>query len=173
MSDKVSWSTTSSSFLLLSEETSVKSHSSLIGEVGWGCLPKDAEEIENKEKIKFIEYNRGHIDYAKENRKKSTKAEMIFWEIVKDRKFLGHKFRRQKVIWHFILDFYCSKLLLWIELDGWYHNDRIDYDNMRDSEIYKKWIKIIRYTNEDVFFRLYWVSQDLAEKLKTRTEELK
>jgi very-short-patch-repair endonuclease len=61
-------------------------------------LPKDAEEIENKEKIKFIEYNRGHIDYAKENRKKSTKAEMIFWEIVKDRKFLGHKFRRQKVI---------------------------------------------------------------------------
>ena len=44
-----------------------------------GCL--------KKEKIKFIEYNRGYIDYAKQNRKKSTKVEIIFWSIVKNRQF--------------------------------------------------------------------------------------
>jgi hypothetical protein len=36
-------------------------------------------EVEKKEKIKFIEYNRGHIDYAKQNRQVSTKVERIFW----------------------------------------------------------------------------------------------
>ena len=103
-----------------------------------------------KEKIKFIEYNRGYIDYAKENRKNSTKVERIFWWMVKTRKFLWYKFRRQKVIWPFILDFYCSELLLWIELDGWYHNNRIDYDRYRDSKISKKWIRVVRFRNEDI-----------------------
>lgn len=70
-----------------------------------GCLLKSSlsgEETKvrllKKEKIHFIQYNRAYIDYARENRKVSTKAEMIFWDIVKDRKFLGYKFRRQKVI---------------------------------------------------------------------------
>ena len=65
-----------------------------------------------KEKINFIEYNRGYIDYAKENRKISTRSEIIFWDIVKDRKLFGYKFRRQKVVISFILDFYCPELLL-------------------------------------------------------------
>jgi very-short-patch-repair endonuclease len=70
---------------------------------------------------------------------------------------LWYKFRRQKVVWSFILDFYCPKLLMWIELDGWYHNDRIEYDRFRDAEIYKSWIRVIRFTNEDIQKNLSWV----------------
>jgi len=132
---------------------------------------RNEEEVAlKKEKIKFIEYNRGYIDYAKQNRKKSTKVENIFWQIIKNRKILWYKFRRQKVIWPFILDFYCSELLLWIELDGWYHNDRIDYDSTRDSEIYKKWILVIRFRNEDIEKNITWVIIELEQIIKERRE---
>ena len=133
---------------------------------------RNEEEVEKKEKIKFIEYNRGYIDYAKENRKISTKAEIVFWDIIKDRKLFGYKFRRQKVIWPFILDFYCSELLLWIELDGWYHNDRVDYDRYRDAQIYKKWILVIRFKNEDIEKNLSWVISELEQIIKERRETL-
>jgi len=125
-----------------------------------------------KEKINFIEYNRAYIDYARENRKSSTKVEIVFWTIVKDRKFLWYKFKRQKVIWPFILDFYCPELLLWIELDGWYHNDRVDYDIDRDSEIYKKWILVVRFRNEDIEKNLSWVISELEQIVKERREML-
>ena len=166
MDEKVTKQATSSSFLLLSEETSVKQHSSLIGEVGWGCSLKDEEVDLKKEKINFIEYNRGYIDYAKQNRKKPTRTENIFWQKVKNRKFLWYKFRRQKVIWPFILDFYCSELLLWIEFDGLYHNERIDYDTYRDSEIYKKWILVVRFKNEDVENNLQWIFDELTKTIQ-------
>ena len=81
--------------------------------------------------LNFIEYNRCFRDYARENRKNQTKQEWIFWNMVlKDKKFIWYKFTRQKPIWSFILDFYCSKLLLWIEIDGWYHQKRIEYDKL-------------------------------------------
>jgi len=179
---------TSPSFPLLSERTSVEPHSSApapslagTGEVGWGCLLKDKGELDLKnpltkqrtrEKKIFIQYNRAYIEYARENRKNSTKAENIFWYILKDRKFLWYKFRRQKCIWPFILDFYSSELLLWIELDGWYHNDTIDYDRHRDAEIYKKGILVIRFRNEDIEKNLEWVVSELKQIIKERWEML-
>lgn len=126
-----------------------------------------------KEKIKFIEYNHAYIEYAQQNRKKATKVESIFWyTVVKNKKFLWYKFRRQKVVWSFILDFYCSKLLLWIELDGWYHNNRGDYDRMRDAEIYKKWILVIRFRNEDVENNLLWIIDELEDIIHDREKEI-
>lgn len=121
----------------------------------------------------YIPYNTSLTDYAKENRKQSTKQEWIFWNLVlKKKKFFWYKFRRQKVIWSFILDFYCSKLLLWIEIDGWYHNETQDYDEVRDSEINKRWIAVIRFTNEDIDRNLEWVVCELEEIIKEREKEL-
>lgn len=121
----------------------------------------------------YIPYNTSLTDYAKENRKQSTKQEWIFWNLVlKKKNFFWYKFRRQKVIWSFILDFYCSKLLLWIEIDGWYHNETQDYDEVRDSEINKRWIAVIRFTNEDIDRNLEWVVCELEEIIKEREKEL-
>ena len=58
-----------------------KLRASLIGE-------ETKVRLLKKEKINFIEYNRGYIDYARENRKKPTKVESVFWQIVKNRKVL-------------------------------------------------------------------------------------
>jgi len=128
---------------------------------------------EQPQQLQYIPYNSSNKERSKENRRPMTKAERRMWFGVLKEKPWWYKFIRQKMIDSFILDFYCSKLLLGIEIDGLSHNNREHYDTIRSKKIWHRWIKIVRYTNEDVFFRLDWVSQDLAEKLKTRAEELK
>lgn len=123
--------------------------------------------------LPYIPYNSSNKERANQNRRPMTKAERKIWFGVLKQKTGWYKFIRQKMIDSFILDFYCSKLLLGIEIDGPSHNDRKYYDAIRSERIWKRWIKIIRYTNEDVFYNLDWVSQDLAEKIKTRANELK
>ena len=122
--------------------------------------------------LPYISYNSSNKERAKENRCPMTKAERkMRFGILKERPE-WYKFIRQKMIDSFILDFYCAKLLLGIEIDGSSHDSRQVYDNIRSEKLWDRWIKIIRYTNEDVFYRLDWVSQDLAEELKTRANEL-
>ena len=122
--------------------------------------------------LPYIPYNSSNKGRAKENRSPMTKAEkkIRFW-VLKDRPW-WYKFIRQKMINSFILDFYCSKLLLGIEIDWPSHDTRQIYDIRRSKKIWENWVKIIRYKNEDVFYRLEWVSQDVAEELKKRAKEL-
>ena len=79
---------------------------------------------------------------------------------------MWYKFTRQKPIWSFILDFYCAKLLLWIEIDGWYHDENQEYDRNRDSEIKHHWIQIIRFRNKDIEKDLDAVISKLSNKIK-------
>jgi len=76
------------------------------------------------------------------------------------------------MIGSFILDFYCSKLLLGIEIDGSSHDDKIDYDAMRTLKIQEKWIKILRYTNDDVLKNIEWVINNLEYEIQIREKEL-
>ena len=100
-----------------------------------------------------IHYNK---ESEKANRKKlrrnSTQAEQILWECLKDRKFLGLKFKRQFSIDHFVLDFYCPKIKFAIELDGAVHlDDRVrNHDENRDGFLSAFGIKILRIKNEMV-----------------------
>ena len=76
--------------------------------------------------------------FARELRKESTKEEKKVWEILRDRRFLNLKFRRQHDIEGFIVDFYCHDLRLAIEIDGKVHDRQIDYDNLRQNLIEEK-----------------------------------
>ena len=51
-------------------------------------------------------------------RKNMTEAELVLWEVLKDKKLSGRKFRRQHSIGYYIADFYCTSEKLIIELDG-------------------------------------------------------
>ncbi len=131
-------------------------------------VPSGVGGWSKKNKRIFVEYNRGYIEYAKENRRFSTYVERLFRWIARNRKLLGYKFKRQKTIWPFILDFYCSELLLWVELDGGYHNETVGYDRQRDAEIYKKGVLVVRFRNEDIERNLWWVISELEEIIKER-----
>jgi len=126
---------------------------------------------EKEELLPYLEYNRSLISYAKENRKNPTKAEGIFWNVVlKNKKLCGYKFRRQKVIDSFILDFYCSQLLLWIEIDWKYHDNeqQRQYDEMREECMRNHRILIVRFTNEEIEKKLIDVINELEEIINER-----
>jgi len=69
------------------------------------------------------------------------------WQFLRKNKY---KFVRQKPIFRFILDFYCRKLLLAIEIDGDSHNKKKNYDLERDNYLKAVNIKTIRFTNDEV-----------------------
>jgi len=84
-----------------------------------------------------------------------------------------YRLLRQKPIWNYILDFYCDKLKLWIEIDDKSHDWKWEQDEERTKYLNSLWIIIIRYTNEDINYRLDGVILDLEDKLDERGKEIK
>lgn len=107
------------------------------------------------------------IQLAKEFRKKSTGPEKILWEALRNRKLLNLKFRRQHVINGYIVDFYCSKLKLVIEVDGPIHLKQLAEDKEKQEIIEKKY-KVVRFNNEEVENNL----QLVIEKIKKSISEI-
>lgn len=118
-------------------------------------------------KYKFIPYDKNLVSRAREFRKGTTEAEQKFWlEILKAEKLSGLKFTRQKPIGSFILDFYCAKLKLGIEIDGEVHGFQKIRDRERDNVLREKFeIRILRYKNSDVLENLEKLKKDLARQL--------
>ena len=61
-------------------------------------------------------------DRARELRRAETLAEKIAWNLLRDRRALNLKFRRQEPLGNYVVDFYCHKLRLVVELDGEVHS---------------------------------------------------
>jgi very-short-patch-repair endonuclease len=85
----------------------------------------------------------------------------------KKQKLKGFKFRRQHPIGKFIVDFYCHECQLVIEIDRGYHlqTEQANYDEGRTYELEVKELKVIRFSNEDVRFRLTSVLQEIFKHL--------
>ncbi len=121
-------------------------------------------------KLVYIPYKKSLAKRARENRKTPTPAEQKMWEeVLQGKKLMGLKFSRQKPLGEFIVDFYCSELLLAIEIDGDSHGKQIEYDTKRTEKLNALGITVIRYTNEEVMKNIDGVYEDLkrqVEKLK-------
>ena len=117
-------------------------------------------------------YNKNNVKYAKINRNNQTEAEWKFRNIVLKRDKTWYRFLRQKPIWNYILDFYCDKLKLGIEIDDQSHDWKWEEDEQRTKYLNSLWIKIIRYTNSDINHNLDWVIIDLNDKLELRKKEI-
>jgi len=76
------------------------------------------------------------------------------------------------MIGSYILDFYCAKLMLGIEIDGSSHDDKQDYDEMRSKVLRDYGVKIIRYTNTQVAKHLEWVFDSIINEVRDREEEI-
>jgi very-short-patch-repair endonuclease len=91
------------------------------------------------------------LDRARELRREMTPAEKILWNELRAHK-LGVHFRRQQVIAGFIVDFYCHKTDLVIELDGSVHDgiEQKENDAERDKALGEMGLRVFRFRNEDV-----------------------
>ena len=63
-----------------------------------------------------------NIPAARVLRTTMTPSEAMLWERLRDRRFLGLKFRRQHAVGRFVLDFYCDEMRLAVEVDGSVHD---------------------------------------------------
>jgi very-short-patch-repair endonuclease len=84
-------------------------------------------------------------------RRSMTLPELILWKKLKDKKIFNTKFRKQHAISLFIVDFYCHEYKLVIEVDGEIHNETEEYDKNRTAELNKFGIRVLRFTNDEVF----------------------
>jgi len=82
-------------------------------------------------------------------RKAPTRSEDRLWSWLRNRRFAGHKFRRQYPILHYILDFYCPGLKLAIEVDGSDHETAwvSEYDDARSERLAIRGITFLRIPN--------------------------
>ena len=87
---------------------------------------------------------------AKELRKNMTPAEELLWINLKNKKLLGLHFRRQHPYGIYILDFYCHKINLAIEVDGKIHKRKGEYDKERTEYLKSSNIYVLRFKNEEV-----------------------
>lgn len=101
------------------------------------------------------------IRIAREFRKKLTRSEKIMWNVLRRNNFLGLGFRRQHVIEGFIVDFYCCKLKLAVEIDGSVHQYQLDDDLERQKIIQNKGIKFFIVKSEDVEHNVEGVLKEL------------
>jgi very-short-patch-repair endonuclease len=100
-------------------------------------------------------------------RKNLTEAELVLWEILKNKKLCGLKFRRQYSIGHYIVDFYCPSERLIIELDGQHHftPEGIAQDQERDNHLKMMNHTVLRFENEDVLNNLTQVLKEIKTHL--------
>ncbi len=80
-----------------------------------------------------ILYNPKLKQRARGLRNQGVLSEVLLWNQLKGRGICGYQFMRQKPVGNYIVDFYCSKLKLVIEIDGESHEGRFCYDIERQQ----------------------------------------
>ena len=95
-----------------------------------------------------------------------TEAESLLWRYLRQEQ-LGVRFRRQHVIGDYIVDFICLKQRLIIEIDGGYHNGIVQQqeDRIRQNWLESMGYKVIRFTNEDVFYHIETVISTIKDNI--------
>ena len=116
-----------------------------------------------------MKYDHKNIEFAKKLRKEMTPWERKLWYC-----FLKQypvRFQRQKAIDQYIVDFYCAKAALIIELDGSGHYDPEAQrkDEIRTIKLEKYGFKIIRFCNTDIDQNFYGICTVIDEEVKRRT----
>ena len=97
-----------------------------------------------------------------------TDAELVLWEVIKDKKLCGRKFRRQHSFGNYIADFYCTSENLIIELDGQHHftKEGLEKDKERDQQLALLDKKVLRFENKQVLNNLTAVLKQIKAEFK-------
>ena len=91
--------------------------------------------------------------FRRKLRKNMTTAEVALWLMIKNKQLDGERFLRQYSIGHFVVDFYCPKHKLAVELDGEVHftEEAAAYDAKRTAYLNSVGVQVVRFENFEVF----------------------
>ena len=120
---------------------------------------------------KFLYNHKTLKERRRDLRNNQTDAEKLLWQHISKDKISGMRFLRQYSAGPYILDFYCAKLRLGIEVDGEVHNkeERKLYDKDREKFLKNLNIEIIRFWNDDVVGDI----NSVLDKLRNKIQQLK
>jgi very-short-patch-repair endonuclease len=107
------------------------------------------------------------IQRARVLRKNLTDAEQLFWQHLRLRQINGYKFRRQRPIGSYIVDFVCLEKRLIIELDGGQHAEKVKYDTERDTWLEAQGFTVLRFWNNEVIHNIDGVKETILKALQS------
>jgi len=112
-------------------------------------------------------YTKSLIPFARKLRRNMTDAERKLWSLLRNNR-LGVKFRRQVPYGPYILDFYCVKARLVVELDGSQHYtpEGKRRDAKRDAYLRSDGLEVLRFLNDEVLSNEERVEQVIYEKVQ-------
>ncbi|WP_326984125.1 endonuclease domain-containing protein [Chryseobacterium sp. MYb264] len=113
--------------------------------------------------IENLPYNPKLKPLLSGKRKAGILSEVLFWRQVRSKTFHQIDFDRQRIIGNFIVDFYVKNLGLIIEIDGWSHDNKEVYDEVREIYLESLGLKIFRIKDFDVKNNLSVVMTDLED----------
>ena len=119
-----------------------------------------------------LPYNKKHKERSRDLRNNMTAAERALWSRVRRKQILGLQFYRQKPIHQYIVDFYCPKANLVIEVDGGQHwqPDRAEADRERDAVLGQLNLKVLRFSNLEILRQLDSVVEQIYETARRRLD---
>ena len=100
----------------------------------------------------MLSYNKSLKQISRNLRRNMTDAETLLWSKLRGKQLKGYQFYRQKIIGNYIVDFYCPKSKLVIEVDGGQHYsaEGKEKDKRRDDYMTREGITVLRFSDREV-----------------------
>jgi len=111
----------------------------------------------------MLNYNKNLKQVSRKLRGAMTDAELLLWSKLKGKQMKGLQFYRQKTIGNYIVDFYCAKAGLVIEVDGGQHYTAAGRaaDADRDQYLQSCGLRVLRYSDNDVLTNIVGVVENI------------
>ncbi|WAX71533.1 endonuclease domain-containing protein [Gallibacterium anatis] len=115
-------------------------------------------------------YSKNLKELSQKLRSNQTDAEGKLWQRINRDQLLGFRFNRQKPLLNYIVDFYCAKAKLIIELDGSHHYEPEyqEKDRQRDDELRSLGFTVMRFSNDEIYYEI----EDVVEQIYLFLEQV-
>jgi very-short-patch-repair endonuclease len=115
----------------------------------------------------MLRYNKNLKQLSRQLRENMTDAERHLWSKIRMKQLKGYQLYRQKPIGDYIVDFFCPRAKLVVEIDGSQHlvGETIQYDRIRDDYLSSHGLRVLRFTNSDVMRNIEGVIESIEEEI--------
>ncbi len=111
----------------------------------------------------MLPYSGNLKQYSRQLRENMTDAERHLWAKIRMKQLKGYQFYRQKPIGDYIVDFFCPRAKLVIEVDGSQHfsDEMTEYDTIRNEYLSSLGLRVLRFTNIDVLTHIKSIVENI------------
>jgi very-short-patch-repair endonuclease len=115
----------------------------------------------------LLPYNKNLKNFSRQLRSNMTDVEKLLWAKIRGKQLKGCQFYRQKVLGNYIVDFFCPKAQLVVELDGGphYSEEGLVSDAARDAYLQGLGLNILRFSDREVLDNLEGVLEMIYRRL--------